>query len=165
MPDYPNNLTFADFAGKKTYTCKKCSKELRYAKFFKSDGTMLTMDGKIPDGKYDKTTNVFSTSILANTKELHTCYKIEWPKGDNRGNTVIDPDGTVGHNSQPLTELDNKVMHKIIDDAHDDAQLEIFVLEGVEKACKEMGIELGPVSGMIFKEVCENIRRRNERGE
>ena len=90
---YPNGLTFADYAGPKTYDCKKCNKKLRYAKFFKPDGKILTMDGKEPDGKYDKTTNVFSTSILAENKELHTCYNIEWPRTDTLDSSTVLPKG------------------------------------------------------------------------
>ena len=89
---------------------------------------------------------------------MHEC------EGDNRGNTVDSSTITIVHNSQTqLTDMDKKVRDKMIDDAYHDAQFTIFTLRGVENACKESGIELGPVSEMIFKAVCENIRRRNER--
>ena len=159
MSEYPNGLTFADYAGKKTYTCKKCNKELRYAKFFKPDGKILTKDGKEPDGLYTKDTNVFSASILAENKELHTCYNVEWP-------SLVPPLVPSTTTSKPkLTDMDKKVMEKMVDDAYHDAQFMLWTLQGVEKACKEAGVELGPKSGMIFNQVCENLRRRNERGE
>jgi len=162
MSTYPDGLTFADYAGKKTYTCKKCNKELRYAKFFKPDGKILTKDGKEPDGLYTKDTNVFSTSILADNKELHTCYNIEWPslqpkdvpESQLKQIDILD---------DSLTDMDKKVMEKMVDDAYHDAQFMLWTLQGVEKACKEAGVELGPKSGMIFNQVCENLRRRNER--
>ena len=141
----------------KPYKCKKCKEPIQYAKFFGSDKKLLTTDGKEPwfdNSKIPMSNTGWPTDPL--TKQMHNCPSDPGPI-EKTGN---EPDGT---KQTPLSELDKKVMDKIIDDAYHDAQLMIGTLTGVERACKELSIEVGPISGMIFKEVCENIRRRNER--
>ena len=174
---------FVEFVGKKEYKCPKCKGVIRYAKFFGEDKKVLTTDGKEPyfdQSKKPMSNTGWPTNPV--TKRMHECKSklqlepvlnnletLDSGWGDNRRNTfggAVDkiikfPD--VEHNSQPLNDMDKKVMLKMEDDAYHDAQFMIWTLQGVEKACRKLSIEVGPISGMIFKEVCENIRRRNER--
>ena len=86
MSEYPSGITFADYAGPKEYECKKCNSKIKYAKFFGSDGKIITKDGLDPDGKFGKDTNVFTTSVFPNSeRSLHKCYTIEWPKQEPHG--------------------------------------------------------------------------------
>jgi len=148
---------FVEFAGKTDYDCPKCKGKIRYAKFFGADKKLLTTDGKEPNKIFGRGSNT-GWPTDPNTKQMHEC------KGDNSGNTS-ESKTDVGHNSQPLTEMDEKVRDRIIEDAYLSAQFLIWKLEGVEKACKELGIDLGQVSGMIFKEVCAEDRSLREHGE
>jgi len=66
---------FVEFAGKKEYKCPKCKTTIRYAKYFGSDGKLLTVDGKEPfagevDGKFKSNTG-WPTD--PNTKTMHEC--------------------------------------------------------------------------------------------
>jgi len=158
---------FVEFAGKKEYKCPKCKTVIRYAKFFGGDKKLLTTDGKEPwagednSGRY-KTNTGWPTDPI--TKQIHEC------KGDNRGNTsggaVVNKIPDVVHNSQTqLTKIDEKVRDRIIEDAYLRAKFLIWKLEGVEKACKELGKEIGPVSGMVYNQVCAEDRRLEQNGE
>jgi len=157
---------FVEFTGKKTdppklYKCPKCKVVgFRYAKFFGSDGKLLTTDGKEPYFDMDRKP-ISNSGWLTDpqTKQIHEC------KGDNRGNTS-ESKTDVGHNSQTqLTDLDKKVRDRIIDDAYLSAKFLIWKLEGVEKACKELGIEAGAKSGMVFNQVCAEDRNVKHNGE
>jgi len=70
---------FIEFAGKKEYKCPKCKTTIRYAKYFGSDGKLLTVDGKEPfagmvDNKYKSNTG-WPTD--PNTKQMHDVpYKV-----------------------------------------------------------------------------------------
>jgi len=71
MSDYK----FVEFAGKKEYKCPKCKGPIRYAKYFGSDGKLLTTDGKeafggMVDGKYKSNTG-WPTNEM--TKMMHEC--------------------------------------------------------------------------------------------
>lgn len=145
--------TFVEFAGKKEYKCPRCKAPIKYAKFFGDDGKLLTTDGKEPfagqvDGKFKSNTG-WPTD--PNTKQMHECGS----------------QNSESHKSETkkLTSIDSQVSKRIITDAYERAKLLIFKLEGVEKACTELGIELGAKSGMIFNQVCEEDRRLRERGE
>jgi len=71
---------FADFAGNKEYECKKCHKNTKFAKFYDDvKGELLTVDGKEPNGKFGKETNVFSARVNLD-KTIHDCYPPQWPK-------------------------------------------------------------------------------------
>ena len=60
---------------KKAYVCNTCSKEVYYAKVVEEDGTLLTKDGKAPNGKFGKDSNVLSCAVDINNKEnVHSCY-------------------------------------------------------------------------------------------
>ena len=165
---------FVEFAGKKEYKCPRCKAVIRYAKFFGDDKKVLTTDGEEPYFDRDKkpmSNTGWPTDPI--TKQMHQCKpkydrELELKKLDTlleereKDNTSESKTDVVHNVKTILSELDKKVMDKIIDDAYHDAQLMIGTLTGVERACKELSIEVGPISGMIFKEVCENIRRRNE---
>ena len=70
---------FADFAGNKEYECKKCHKNTKFAKFYDDkEGKLLTVDGKEPNGKFGKETNVFSARVNLD-KTIHPCYEVKWP--------------------------------------------------------------------------------------
>ena len=161
---------FVEFAGKKEYKCPRCKAVIRYAKFFGDDKKVLTTDGKEPYFDRDKkpmSNSGWPTDPI--TKQMHEC------KGDNSGNkgselgvvqsSTHSGENRIGHNSPSLTDMDKKVRDRIIDDAYLSAKFLIWKLEGVEQACKELGIELGQVSGMIFKEVCAEDRSVKEHGE
>jgi len=112
--------------------------------------------------------------IESSSKEEHTqerCARMkqsnEWPelqsggdvrKGDNRGNTLDGNSISVGHNSQPLTQIDQQVKDKIIQNSYVLTQLLAWKLEGVEKACKEMNITNGATIGMLFNAVMADER-------
>jgi len=162
---------FVEFAGKKEYKCPKCKTVIRYAKFFGGDKKLLTTDGKEPwagednSGRY-KTNTGWPTNAI--TKTIHECSEVYHKKseGDNRGNTTLGGSTDGGHNSQTqLTKIDEKVRDRIIEDAYLRAKFLIWKLEGVEKACDELGIERGAVSGMVYKEVCAEDRRLEQNGE
>jgi len=143
---------FVEFAGQKTYQCPKCKAEIRYAKFFGPDKKLLTTDGKEPfgkeiDGKYKSNTG-WPTN--PNTKQMHECSQ----KSESLKREITDV--------EELSEIDKKVRDRIILDAYDRAKFLIWKLEGVEKACKELGVERGPQSGMIFNQVCAEDRSLNE---
>jgi len=150
---------FVEFAGKSPYKCPKCKDPIRYAKFFGADKKILTTDGKEPNKIFGRGSNT-GWPTDPETKQMHEC------KGDNSRNTSLDSSTDVGHNSQTqLTDMDKKVRDRMVDDAYQQAMFMIFKLQGVEKACKDFGIELGQVSGMIFKEVCAEDRSLKEHGE
>ena len=178
--------TFIEFTGKKEYKCPRCKAVIRYAKFFGNDKKVLTTDGKEPYFDRDKkpmSNSGWPTDPI--TKQMHECKpkydrELELKKldtllkdrekddtsdsgwGDNRGNTQLE---SVVHNSPSLNDMDKKVRDRIIDDAYLSAKFLVWKLEGVEKACKELGIELGPQSGMIFNQVCAEDRSLKEHGE
>jgi len=85
---------FVEFAGKKEYKCPKCKKEIRYAKFFGSDGKILTTDGEEPNGKFGRDSN---TGWPANLdKTMHECH----------GQNVIPDSNTIlSSPTKPFTEL------------------------------------------------------------
>ena len=79
------NPQFVEFAGKKEYHCPKCKAPIRYAKYFGSDGKLLTNDGKEPfagmvDGKYKSNTG-WPTD--PNTQKMHECKGQEVNKMEN----------------------------------------------------------------------------------
>jgi len=170
---------FVEFAGKKEYKCPRCKAPIRYAKFFGDDKKILTTDGKEPyfdNSKKPMSNTGFPTHPI--TKQMHECSPKQFPEselkisntlesgwGDNSGNTTDSSSITVVHNSQTLTDMDKKVRDRIIEDAYLSAKFLIWKLEGVEKACKELGIDIGQVSGMIFKETCAEDRSMKQNGE
>lgn len=77
---------FVEFAGKKEYKCPKCKVVIRYAKFFGSDGKLLTTDGSEP--YFDKDKKPMSNTgwpTDPNTKQMHEC-------GTKRGGPSITGD-------------------------------------------------------------------------
>jgi len=154
---------FVEFAGSKGYQCPKCRADIRYAKFFGDDKKLLTTDGKEPwageddSGRY-KTNTGWPTDPT--TKQIHEC------KEKSQEITVKTQDGNF-HTQFPtqLTKIDEKVRDRIIEDAYLRAKFLIWKLEGVEKACKELGKEIGPVSGMVYNQVCAEDRRLEQNGE
>lgn len=64
-----------DVYTKKPYTCNSCQQEVYYGKVTAEDGSLLTKDGKAPNGKYGKDSNVLSAAVDINNKEkIHSCY-------------------------------------------------------------------------------------------
>ena len=172
---------FVEFAGKKEYECPKCKAKIRYAKFFGSDKKILTTDGKEPNKIFGRGSNTgWPTDPI--TKQMHECPPKDVPEselkrtdtlhtGDNRETTAVDVllntlVAIAPPNQQPeLSEIDKKVRDRIIQESYNSAMILIFKLRGVEKACKELGIELGAKSGMIFNQVCAEDRSLKERGD
>jgi len=156
---------FVEFAGKKPYKCPKCKVEIRYAKFFGSDKKLLTTDGKEPNKTFGRGSNTgWPTDPV--TKQMHECstgISTAFTPITTITNFDDSSSVTVVHNSQPLTDMDEKVRDRIIEDAYLSAKFLIWKLEGVEKACKELGIELGPQSGMVFNQVCAEDRSLKEK--
>jgi len=164
---YPHNLTLAEVS-KKTYTCKKCSKEIKYAKFFKPDNTLLTVDGNEPngkgmekiDGKWVNHSNVFSTTVLVNEgNKLHECYDINWP---DMSGVKIDESGLKQTNLlldiPAQTDIDKKVLDKMTADSYQTALLLIAKYRGVKKACLDCKIDNPAVVGMLFNNLCAGDR-------
>jgi len=147
---------FVEFAGKKEYKCPKCKAVIRYAKFFGGDKKLLTTDGKEPwageddNGRY-KTNTGWPTHPI--TKQIHEC------EGKSQEIPVKPKDGIIQPPLTQLTKIDEKVRDRIIEDAYLRAKFLIWKLKGVEKACDELRIERGAVSGMVYKEVCAEDRR------
>jgi len=154
--------TFVEFAGKKEYKCPKCKDVIRYAKFFGSDKKLLTTDGKESwageddSGRY-KTNTGWPTDPI--TKQIHECSK-DIPDSKVLQTAILHPAKV-----KELTDIDKKVRDRIIEDAYLRAKFLIWKLEGVEKACKELGKEIGPVSGMVYNQVCAEDRRLEQNGE
>ena len=153
--------SFADFAGKKTYVCKKCNKGIQYAKFFGDDGKLITTDGKEPNGKFGKESNVFTTSVFPD-KTLHECYPVEWPM-----KTPPEPkesqlkDMTLLLDIPAQTELDKKVLDRETKDSYQQTFLLVARYKGVRQACLECKIDNPAVIGMFFNQLC-NKERHNE---
>lgn len=154
---------FVEFIGKKVdppklYKCPKCKVVgFRYAKFFGSDGKLLTTDGKEPYFDMDRKP-ISNSGWLTDpqTKQMHECSPKQVPESQLKRTDTLD---------DSLTDLDKKVRDRIIQDAYERAKFLIWKLQGVEKACKELGIEAGAKSGMIFNQVCAEDRGLKEHGE
>lgn len=68
-------MNIADVYTKKSYTCKKCDGQVYYAKVTDDQGKIVTEDGKLPNGKFGKESNVLSGAVDANDKtKFHECY-------------------------------------------------------------------------------------------
>jgi len=158
---------FVEFAGKKEYKCPKCKAVIRYAKFFGGDKKLLTTDGKEPwageddNGKY-KTNTGWPTHPV--TKQIHECSPKGFAETELKQTNTLDK-STNPQNTEELTKFDKVVIDRIIQDAYERAKFLIWKLEGVEKACKELGKEIGPVSGMVYNQVCAEDRRLEQNGE
>ena len=163
---------FVEFAGKKEYKCPRCKAPIRYAKFFGPDKKILTTDGKEAwagedeQGKF-KTNTGWPTN--PETKQMHECKtELLQPLNEVTADTRIlrgvkdvpeDTGWEDPNEKQSLTEIDKKVRDRIIQDAYEIARFKIWKLQGVEKACKELGIEFGAKSGMIFNAVDREERK------
>jgi len=153
---------FVEFAGSKGYQCPKCRADIRYAKFFGDDKKLLTTDGKEPNKKFGRDSN---TGWPAEHNPLTKETKIHECKGDIPDSKLLQTAILHPPKVKELTDIDKKVRDRIIEDAYLRAKFLIWKLEGVEKACKELGVEIGPPSGMVFKEVCAEDRRLEQNGE
>jgi len=69
---------FVEFAGKKDYKCPKCKATIRYAKFFGSDGKLLTTDGKEP--YFDKDKKPMSNTGWPTNEMSKTMHECEHPQ-------------------------------------------------------------------------------------
>ena len=83
---------FVEYAGKKEYKCYKCKATIRYAKYFGSDGKLLTTDGKEPfagqvDGKYKSNTG-WPTNPM--TKTMHECEHPQASETDIIDKSLLD---------------------------------------------------------------------------
>ena len=81
---------FVEFAGKKEYKCPKCKAVIRYAKYFGSDGKLLTTDGNEP--YFDKDKKPLSNTgwpTNPNTKRMHEC-KLKDDLGGDANEDKID---------------------------------------------------------------------------
>jgi len=170
---------FVEWAGKNPYKCPDCKAPIRYAKFFGSDKKILTLDGKPPNKKFGKDSNT-GWPTDPETKQMHECAPKDIPESELKiSNTldsgwidnsqtqkIISPSGLIGPFEVPqLTDIDKKVRDRMIEDAYVRAKFLIWKLQGVEKACKELGIQLGPQSGMVFNQVCAEDRSVRQNGE
>jgi len=145
----------------KPYKCKRCQAPIQYAKFFGPDKKLLTTDGKPAQWK-----NV-GWPTDPKTKQMHECAPKDAPESDlKRTELITSPSGLIGPFEVPqLNDIDKKVRDRMIEDAYVRAKFLIWKLQGVEKACKELGIELGPQSGMVFNQVCAEDRSVRQNGE
>jgi len=154
---------FVEFAGSKGYQCPKCRADIRYAKFFGDDKKLLTTDGKEPNKKFGRDSN---TGWAADpiTKQIHECKPKTFPESALKKTDTLDK-SINPQNTEALTKFDKVVIDRIIQDAYERAKFLIWKLQGVEKACDELGIDRGAVSGMVYKEVCAEDRRLEQNGE
>ena len=67
-------MQIIDVYTKKEYDCHKCGEKVYYAKIADDTGKLVTTDGKEPNGKYGKDSNVLSGAVDVNVKDrLHRC--------------------------------------------------------------------------------------------
>lgn len=154
---------FIEFAGKKDYTCFKCKKPIRYAKFAGPDGKLLTKDGEKPfsgerDGKFTSNTG-WPTDPF--TKLMHEC------EGDNKidniraGNAKLE---SVTHNSQTLLEVltanaeedEKKDILSYFESGRKSAIKKLARYAGVLSACESVERTEGVFVGMISNQVNED---------
>ena len=179
MPEYPDGITFADYAGPKEYECKKCNSKIKYAKFFGSDGKIITKDGLEPDGKFGKDTNVFTTSVFPNSDHsLHKCYPIEWPKQEVKESDVKRTDLLTHYPVEMTTPEPDKPQAKelTLDDLSlgnlkGEVQAECAMLWKIDEwITNYLKIKLGGESpnpakvGMWHKLISERLARSHESG-
>ena len=159
---------FVEFAGKnpKEYKCPRCKAVIKYAKFFGSDGKLLTTDGKEP--WFDREKRPMSnTGWMTNAdKTMHECEKKPLMPNESE---IIDKsllsqtfDKTVelSHTPQPK-DFDSLLMKNAEDEAYQYTKLTLAYLRGVRRACKEEGIEDPPVQGMVFNKTMDRMLRRD----
>ena len=162
---------FVEFAGKKEYKCPRCKAPIRYAKYFGSDGKLLTTDGKEPfagnvDGKFKSNTGWPTDEV---SKTMHECNKKQDPHYED---AVLDNEPINYEEGVKRTDLltpqakdfDSIIMKNAEEEAYHTAKLVIAHLRGVKRACKEDGIEEGPVSGMVFNKTEDRLRREHDSG-
>lgn len=175
---------FIEFTGKKLmkdekpklYQCFTCKeKGFRYAKFFGSDGKILTTDGKEP--YFDMKRKPMSNSgwlVDPNTKKMHECK--EKPTLNDLSVSYIDntpktPQSNINYEvavkrtdllTPQAKDFDSLLLKNGEEEAYHIAKLVIAHLRGVRRACKEEGIEDGPVSGMVFNKTGDRLRRVHE---
>ena len=160
-----SSTEFVEWAGKnpKEYKCPKCKAVIKYAKFFGSDGKLLTNDGKEP--WFDREKRPMSnTGWMTNTdKTMHECSKID----------VIDKTQSEAETNVKRTDLltpqakefDSLLMKNGEEEAYQYANLTLAYLRGVRRACKENGVEEPAVQGMVFNKTMDRMMRRdNEPG-
>lgn len=67
-------MKILDVYTKKQYECKKCNGAIYYAKIANDKGELITTDGKQPNGKMGKESNVVSGAVDATVQDrLHKC--------------------------------------------------------------------------------------------
>ena len=97
---------FVEFAGKKEYKCPKCKAVIRYAKFFGSDGKLLTTDGNEP--YFDKDKKPMSNTgwpTDPNTQKMHECEKLTNSPATNETLTTINQIQTKAETEIKRTDL------------------------------------------------------------
>ena len=69
-------MKVTDVYTKKSYTCKTCNQEILYGKITDDNGVLYTTDGRPPNGKFGKESNVVSGAVDSAVKDrLHSCTK------------------------------------------------------------------------------------------
>ena len=157
---------FADFSGNKTYECKKCHKNIKYAKFYDDKGLIITVDGeqpngkgmeKTPDGKWVNFSNVFTAPVNLD-QTIHDCYSPKWPEKEQKElkSPIVTKDpNTLIIEIPAQTDLDRRVLEKLEANAYNYTFQVIAKYKGVRTACLQCGIKEGAVIGMIFNNVCK----------
>lgn len=97
-------MQILDVYTKKEYDCPICKEKIYYAKIADEKGALVTTDGKQPNGKYGKDSNVLSGAVDVNVKDrLHRCTA---GKIEDRYNSLVSPNlSTVEAKTSPTVKV------------------------------------------------------------
>jgi len=153
-----SNTTFVEFAGKKEYKCPKCKAPIRYAKYFGSDGKLLTTDGKEP--YFDKSKKPMSNTGWPTNEMNKTMHQCEAPVA--KESEIIDK--SLLDKEPQVKDFESIVLKNAEEEAYLTAKKELAHLRGVRRACNEDQETDPPVQGMIFNKTSERLRRVLDEG-
>lgn len=165
-------MQIIDVNTKKEYKCNKCQAIIYYAKTANNMGVLYTKDGKLPNGKFGKESNILTCQVDALVKDrVHSCSK-DWLSKQLPVNELL-PDEALASKQVVINPQEPEVPNEspkvkemdVVDFAEPAMRKEIqIILKNLkiveEEVIKFVGTDSGGAKIGLWMKLVEELRKK-----